>query len=117
MAGFTPTSTMAADVAASTFPWGSSSSATLLTPVRPASSAALADVRLVAVTPAPARPDRTRPCRIAPPMEPAPRIAIGGSDGLSAGVIPTSYGRGVAGRTGANWRPLTLDLYKLRRND
>jgi hypothetical protein len=38
-------------------------------------------VRLVTVI-AGASPERTRPCRIAPPIEPAPRIAIEGGEAM-----------------------------------
>ena len=77
MTGFTPTSTMSAAAAAAMFAPGSSASATVVTPSRPASDEAFAAVRLVTVTRG-ARPERDRPVAMAPPIEPAPRIAIEG---------------------------------------
>ena len=86
IAGFTPTSTTRADAAACALPSGWSSRAMLETPSRSASRSALARVRLVTVTPPVARPERTSPCRIAPPIDPAPMIAMDGSAGVSEGM-------------------------------
>ena len=79
IAGFTPIRTTRADAAASAFACGRSSSAMLVTPSSSASTSAFARVRFVTVTPEVASPDRTRPWRIAPPIDPAPMIAMEGS--------------------------------------
>ena len=77
MTGFTPTSTMSAAAAAARLASGASASATEVTPSSPARVSAFAALRLVTVTRG-ARPERASPVAMAPPIEPAPRIAIVG---------------------------------------
>ncbi len=77
IAGFTPRMTTRAPSRAVALASGWVSSAYESTPgIRTAS--ALAVVRLVTATPSAASPESTSPARIAPPIEPAPRMAIRG---------------------------------------
>ena len=78
MAGLTAASTIRAPLTAATFALGSASVEKLATPsVRRA--AALASVRFVTrMPPSTVTPGASSPLRMAPPIEPAPRIATAG---------------------------------------
>ena len=79
MYGLTPMSTIRAPVTAFRFAFGSSAVASDVT-IPPCSAAAFSAVRLVTrMPPVTVTSGDFRPLRMAPPIEPAPRIAMVGS--------------------------------------